>query len=90
MMVLMVWNTIDDDLVATVPLLLASSRINNCFLYDLLKHLFVSGEAWPFVQPFDHLRDGRGAYLSVKRQAEGPAALATQKTEANKNIKEVK
>jgi hypothetical protein len=45
MMFLMVWNTIDDDLVATTSLLTVSSHINNCFLYDLLKPLFIGGEA---------------------------------------------
>jgi hypothetical protein len=86
MIFLMTWNTIDDDLVTTTSLFTASSCIDNCFLYDLLKPLFIGDEAWPFVQPFD----GRGAYLSVKRQAEGPAALATQNAEAYKNIKEGK
>jgi hypothetical protein len=42
------------------------------------------------MQQFDHLRDGRGAYLSAKSQAEGPAAIATWKDEAYKNIKEAK
>jgi hypothetical protein len=45
MMFLMVRNMIDDDLVATTSLLTASSRIDNCFLYDLLNPLFIGGEA---------------------------------------------
>jgi hypothetical protein len=36
------------------------------------------------------MRDRRGGYLSVKKQADGPAALAPQKVEAYKNIKEAK
>jgi hypothetical protein len=87
---LMTWNTIDDDLVATTSLLMAHSRIDNCVSYDLLKPLFIGGEAWPFVQPFDHMHDKRGAYFLVKTQAEGPAALATRKAEAYKNIKDAK
>jgi hypothetical protein len=90
MMILMVWNTIDDDLVATTSLLTVSSRIDNCVLYNLLKPLFTCAEAWPFVHPFDRMGYGRGAYLLVKRQAEGLAALTTQKAEAYKNIKEAK
>jgi hypothetical protein len=45
MMFLMVRNMIDDDLVATTSLLTASSRIDSCFLYDLLNPLFIGGEA---------------------------------------------
>jgi hypothetical protein len=52
--------------------------------------LIIGGEGYPFMQQFDRLRDGRGAYLSVKSQAEGPAAIATQKAEAYNNIKEAK
>jgi hypothetical protein len=42
------------------------------------------------MQQFDHLHDGRGAYLSVKSQAEGWAAIATWKAEAYKNFKDAK
>jgi hypothetical protein len=52
--------------------------------------LIIGGEGYPVMQQFNHLYDGRGAYLSVKSQAEGPAGIATRKAEAYKNIKDAK
>jgi hypothetical protein len=84
----LVYSSIDDDLVNTASHNNASYRIDNGILYDLLKQLIIGGDGYPFMQKFDCLRDGRGAYLSVKSQAEAPAAIATRKAEAYKNIKE--
>jgi hypothetical protein len=79
-----------DDLVNTASHNNALYQIDNGFPYELLKQLIIGGEGYLFMQQFDRLRDGRGAYLSVKSQAEGPAAIATRKAEAYKNIKEAK
>ena len=55
-------------------------------MFSLLKPLFVNGAAWPFAKAFNRAKDGRGAYLAVKRQAEGAAALQTRKAKAYAQI----
>jgi hypothetical protein len=86
----LVYGSIDGDLVNTASHNNASYWIVNGILYDLLKQLIIGGEGYPCMQQFDHLSEGRGAYFSVKSQAEGPAAIATREAEAYKNIKEAK
>jgi hypothetical protein len=86
----LVYSSIDDDLVNMASHNTAMYRIDNGIFYDFLKQLIIGGEGYPFMQKFDRLCDRRGAYLPVKSQAEGPAAMATQKAEAYKNIKEAK
>jgi hypothetical protein len=50
-------------------------------LFDILKPLLIAGPGWPFIQPLNKKssRDGRAAFLAVKRQAEGTSALASRK-----------
>jgi hypothetical protein len=50
-------------------------------LFNLLKPLLIEGPGWPFGQPFNKKtsRDGRAAFLCLKRQAEGTAAIASRK-----------
>jgi len=43
-------------------------------IFDEFKPLIIDGPGWTYVKSFGHKRDGRGAILALKRQAEGSDA----------------
>ena len=45
---------------------------DNTWFYTLLKGLVVDSEIYTYIKPFDKTQDGRGAWLALKGQAEGP------------------
>jgi hypothetical protein len=53
--------------------------LDNRNLYDEFKPLIVDGPGWGFVKKFDKQKDGRGAVLALKTQAEGTSAKITRK-----------
>jgi hypothetical protein len=56
--------------------------VDNKTLYEELKPLVVDGPGWGFIKKFDKAKDGRGAIMALKAQAEGQSAKLTQKTTA--------
>jgi hypothetical protein len=56
--------------------------LDNRTLYDEFKPLVVDGPGWSFIKKFDRLKDGRGAVLALKAQAEGTSAKLTRKQAA--------
>ena len=78
--------TIDDELIETAVHTTPSFTIDNGTVYDLLKPLIVNGEGWSFIQPHNADRNGRGAFLALKQQAEGPAAKTARLAAAYGNI----
>ncbi len=76
------YDSIDDDLINTMLLTGPDVLHDNRQLYDHLKGWMQDGPAWSFMQAYNRNRDGRGAYLAVKAQAEGQAALMSRKAKA--------
>jgi len=76
------YDSIDDNLMNTMLLTGPDVLHDNRQLYDHLKGWMQDGPAWSFMQAFNRSRDGRGAYLAVKAQAEGQAALMSRKAKA--------
>jgi hypothetical protein len=74
------YNTIDQDLSETTALNGTTYTVDNGRVYDLFKQLIVEGSAWSFAKQFDATHNGRAAYLAVKSQAEGPAAISHKKS----------
>jgi hypothetical protein len=56
--------------------------LDNRTLYDEFKPLVVDGPGWSFIKKFDKLKDGCGAVLALKAQAEGTSAKLTRKQAA--------
>ncbi|KAI2501803.1 Reverse transcriptase (RNA-dependent DNA polymerase) [Fragilaria crotonensis] len=54
--------------------------------YDEFKPLVVDGPGWSFIKKFDKAKDGRGAVLALKTQAEGTSAKLTRKQAAYASI----
>jgi hypothetical protein len=80
------YGTVEDRLIATTVLQGAHFDLDNRTLYDELKPLVVEGPGWAFVRRFDKQKDGRGAVLALRGQAEGPAAELTRKAKAYASI----
>ena len=76
------YDSIDDDLIATMILSGGDMAHDNHQLYDTLKGLLQAGAAAPFMAPHNRSRNGRLAYLAVKAQAEGQSALSSRKANA--------
>jgi hypothetical protein len=76
------YDSIDDNLIATMLLMGPDVLHDNQQLYDHLKGWMQDGPAWSFLQEFNCNRDGRGAYLAVKPQAEGQATPMSRKVKA--------
>jgi hypothetical protein len=53
--------------------------LDNRTLYDKFKDLVVDGPGWSFVKKFDKRKDGRGAVMALKTQAEGTSLKLTRK-----------
>jgi hypothetical protein len=77
-----VYDSVDDDLIGTSMLEGEAFVRDNQRVYDLLKPLIIEGPGWPFMQPLNRHRDGRGAFKALKAQAEGRSAVATRKAKA--------
>lgn len=82
--------TIDECLVATHSHTHASFDSDNQEVFDFFKRLIYQSTYWTFAIAFDNLRDGRGAFLAVKAQAEGQSAVITQRAAAYKMINDAK
>lgn len=76
------YETIDEDLIATTLLAGEDYEHDNQQLYDSLKAMNREGPGWPFLQQFNRRREGRGAYLALKAQAEGQSAVESRKLKA--------
>ena len=77
----------EDRLVATTVLAGPHFTIDNTTLYEELKPLVINGAGWSFIKQFDRTKNGRGAFLALKNQAEGQSAKLTRKTEAYATLK---
>lgn len=71
-----------DKLVATTVHADTHYAIDNATLYETLKPLVVDGPGWGFIQKFDKTKNGRGAVLALRAQAEGQSAKLTRKAKA--------
>ena len=74
--------TLDDRLIACIEHQGTMYREDNKALYSLLKQKTIDGPYWTFVEPFEATKDGRGAYLRIYSQAEGPNTVNTRVTKA--------
>ena len=75
-----------ERLIATTALSGAHFELDNRTLYDEFKPLVVDGPGWSFIKRFDKKKDGRGAVLALKAQAEGTSAKLTRKQTAFASI----
>jgi hypothetical protein len=80
------YDSIQDHLIATTALSGTHFDMDNRTLYDEFKPLVVDGPGWSFVKKFDKQKDGRGAVLALKTQAEGTSAKITRKQAAYASI----
>jgi len=72
--------TIDDDVIETTVLEGDQYELDNQRVFELvIKPFIVKGPGWAYAKKFARTRDGRAAYLAVKAQAEGPAAVQSRK-----------
>ena len=76
------FDTDDARLIATTLHSGEHFDIDNVTLYEELKPLVVDGPGWGFIKKFDKTKDGRGAVLALKAQAEGQSATFTRKSKA--------
>jgi hypothetical protein len=60
-----IYPTVHDQLVNATILRVAEYNTNNGVVYDLLQSLALNGPAWPWVDAYQHNRDGRGAWKSL-------------------------
>lgn len=79
------FNDIDEKIGRTI---LAGPQFNvdNATVYDLLKSLAGSGPLQPFIRPFEIVRNGRGAWQTLRRYYEGDSMRARLKTSAYSSI----
>jgi hypothetical protein len=80
------YESVQDRLIATTALSGTHFDMDNRTLYDEFKPLVVDGPGWSFVKKFDRTKDGRGAILALKTQAEGTAAKIMRKQAAYASI----
>ena len=78
--------SIDDDLIETRRLNGQGYIRDNNRLYDMLKPPVINGPGWPYIQPYNRTRDGRAAYLALKRNAERKVVTLTRKQRAYNDI----
>jgi hypothetical protein len=74
---------IDEALIDTFSLGLLVVRGDNKKLYEIIKSLVLDetgGGVWHFISSFNSRQDGRQAFITLKAQAEGPAAIQRRKT----------
>jgi hypothetical protein len=80
------YTSVQERLIATTALSGAHFELDNRTLYDEFKPLVVDGAGWSFIKRFDKRKDGRGAVLALKSQAEGTSAKLTRKQTAYASI----
>jgi hypothetical protein len=80
------YQSIPERLIATTALNGTHFDLDNRTLYDEFKPLVVDGPGWSFIKKFDRTKDGRGAVLALKSQAEGTSAKLTRKQAAYASI----
>jgi hypothetical protein len=76
------YDSLDDDLIATMRLQGAAYGIDNKQVFAIFKPLLIDGPGWPFIQRFNRTQNGRAAFLALKTQAEGQSAVTTRKAKA--------
>ena len=81
-----VYGSTQERLITTTALSGAHFDLDNRTLYDEFKPLVVDGPGWSFIKKFDRSKDGRGAVLALKTQAEGTSAKLTRKQAAYASI----
>ena len=59
---------------------------DNARVFEVLKSLTMDGPGWTFIRPFNRNKDGRGAIMALRLQAEGDSATLTRKERAYKSI----
>ena len=59
---------------------------DNANMYDLIKSLAGNGPLWPFIQPFERTRNGRGAWKALVQYFEGDTMKARLKAVAYQAI----
>jgi hypothetical protein len=77
----------DTELMETVALRGEHYKLDNKSVWDILAPLVTHGHAWPFIKKFEKSKDGRGAILVLKSQAEGESSLSTRKAKAYEILK---
>jgi hypothetical protein len=75
-------NSVDGYLMAVTKLEGDHYKIDNARLYNEIKPLHVAGGGWAFVKHYDWRKDGRGAVMALRKQAEGNSAKRTRKAKA--------
>ncbi|KAI2507354.1 hypothetical protein MHU86_7074 [Fragilaria crotonensis] len=80
------YGSVQERLIATTALSGTHFELDNRTLYDEFKPLVVDGPGWSFIKKFDKAKDGRGAVLALKTQAEGTSAKLTRKQAAYASI----
>jgi hypothetical protein len=80
------YQSMPERLIATTSLHGTHFDLDNRTLYDEFKPLVVDGPGWSFIKKFDRSKDGRGAVLALKSQAEGTSAKLTRKQAAYASI----
>ena len=80
------YQSIPERLIATTALNGTHFDLDNRTLYDEFKPRGVDGPGWSFIKKFDRTKDGRGAVLALKSQAEGTSAKLTRKQAAYASI----
>jgi hypothetical protein len=73
---------IDEDLISTTRTTGPSFQRDNHTLFDLLKVLSIDGSCWNFIEQYKTTRNGRAAFLMLKKQAEGDYAQTAKKNQA--------
>jgi hypothetical protein len=76
------YDSVDDYMMATTMLSGDHYKVDNTRLYNDLKPLVVEGAGWAFIKKFDKSKNGRGALMALKKQAEGNSAKRTRKAKA--------
>ena len=59
---------------------------DNARVFEVLKTLTMDGPGWTFIRTFNRTKDGRGAVMALRLQAEGDSATLTRKERAYKSI----
>ena len=76
----------DVEYMRTFKLEGAEFQADSARLFDELKPLVIDGPGWTYVKPYGKKRDGRGAILALKMQAEENAATKIRKSAAYNTI----
>ena len=82
-----VYNTEQELIVATTPLVGDQYDLDNERVYGVIKQLVLEGPAWSYITAdIDRAKDGRGAWLALRGHYEGESFLNKQKEDAYKAL----